>query len=251
MSSHRSPDTTTAPLPKGKERELCWQDAWNSGRKCNILTTSPRKALYSEERSSAGNQIVQGENHLPFSQLSEGFPSGYPQAKDSAWHTEEMQGMRSRWGVMWLRLHFWEVMMVMIWKTDMSGGDLDSKGQNWHNWRGWKGEIKWERHGRDQLLHVSKGHALHCAFSAMAPFLQPREGKSQYTSEVADPPKSPRTFNTPLPSPAVLIVNRLTHLFYMETRPRWRLGFLFNFILHCLGINIRSLSSQVKSGWQS
>lgn len=75
-----------------------------------------------------------------------------------------------------------KITMVMIWKTDMSWRDLASKGQNWHNQRGRTGEIKRERRDRDQHLHVSKGHALLCAFSAVASFSQPREGKSQHAS---------------------------------------------------------------------
>lgn len=86
VNSHRSSDTTTAP--QGEERKLCWQDAQNSGRKCNILAAWSGKAPFNDKRGGAGDQIAQRENLLlPGGQLSDYpdqvFPFGSLQPKCS------------------------------------------------------------------------------------------------------------------------------------------------------------------------
>ena len=62
----------------------------------------------------------------------------------------------------------------MVWKT-YELGDLASRGWSWL-WVWGVGVVSWVKHGRDQLLHVSMGHALHSASRPMALFTA-RKGK--------------------------------------------------------------------------
>ena len=102
----------------------------------------------------------------------------------------------------------------MIWKTDLSWG---TQPELVHMQWGWKGGMWWERHSRDQLLCVSKGHAPLCPLSNGTLFTA-KIGKVKHSSWLVDPPKSPKTLNMPQTSPVIFIIN--LHLLCIATKSK-------------------------------
>lgn len=114
--------------------------------------------------------------------------------------------------------------MTITFLKNNSGDDMEDRSELGGPHRAWTGAHAVGLEGRDLVGKAQQGPAslclqgllLHYAFIPLVLFTQPREGKSQHTSWVVNPPKSLKTLNMPWSSLAVLIIN--IHLLWMETK---------------------------------
>ena len=179
-----SPQCPTTPRKQRKH----WQDAQNSGRKCNILAAQPREAPHSkgveqcwkangpEKTSSQTTTFLRAWTRS--SHLILPSPSTVPDAEKKC--SEVRRDMNT---VTFLQSNGGDDM------EDWSDlGDLRKPELVQRKW-GWRAGSRWEKAWWSPASSCFQGPCSPLCLPSMALFSQPREGKG--ANWVTDPPKSP------------------------------------------------------------